>query len=155
MIRKMTALSLAGLVTFGACKKSDNPAPTPTVTVIPDSVSIIGKWLPIRISTYLYAPTGGLVDSSSKEQIDKDYYDFEKGGIVYFHEDDKYDSYPFTDTSSYKFSGTKYIILDGTDTASYRLTTNTKDTLTLTTITYNTTDYGPLVNAYDTIVMVK
>src|ERR1700743_854570 len=128
MIKKMMALSLAGLVAFAACKKSDSPTPKPPATdSIPDSVSIIGKWSLLRSVSYYYDPTSGaFIDSDYTIVGSKDYYDFEKGGVFYHHEDDGSTFIPYTDTLSYKFYGTKNILWassDGAvDTVSYRLT---------------------------------
>lgn len=154
------ALSLAGLVLFIACKKSDNPNPNPQKTDstagIPDSVTIIGKWSVLRSAVYFYNSSGVFMDSASTVVGPKDYYEFLIGGVAHFHEDDGSSAYPFTDTLSYRVVAPKNIVFNGKDTASYKLTKNTKDTLLLSSIVHNTTDfYGKPADGYDSILLVK
>src|ERR1700722_19792142 len=151
MKRVFTTLFVIVLVIFAACKKSSTPISTPTAT---DSSLIMGKWTLISEVEVWYSLTGAFSDSSHFPVTSQDTYDFEKGTVytAYLHS-----SGLVLDTSSYNIYNSQYLAVynptDGADTAKIQIS---HDTLTMTSISYNTVDLnGNPANGYDTAVLIK
>jgi hypothetical protein len=152
MIRVSTTLCIVVLVFLAACKKtstSDTP-PAPAT----DSSLIKGKWTIISEEEVWYSLTGAFSDSSHFPVGPQDTYDFENGVVYtsYLHS-----SGLTNDTAAYHIYNTQYLAVyspaDGYDTAKFQLS---HDTLTMTSISYNTIDLGGNpANGYDTAIMVR
>jgi hypothetical protein len=152
MKRTFTTLSVIVLVIFAACKKSSSPIPSPPAAT--DSSLILGKWTLVSDVEVWYSLNGAFSDSSRFPVSTQDYYDFGKGTVYtsYLHS-----SGLVLDTSSYNIYNSQYLAVynptDGADTAKIQIS---HDTLTMTSISYNTVDLnGNPANGYDTAVLIK
>jgi hypothetical protein len=152
MKRAFTTLSVIVLVIFAACKKSSSPIPSPTTAT--DSSLILGKWTLISEVEVWYSLNGAFSDSSHFPVGSQDTYDFEKGTVYtsYLHS-----SGLVLDTSSYNIYNNQYLAVynptDGYDTAKIQIS---HDSLTMTSISYNTVDLnGNPANGYDTAILIK
>jgi hypothetical protein len=151
MKRVFTTLSVIVLIIFAACKKSSTPISTPPAT---DSSLIMGKWTLISEVEDWYSLNGAFSDSSHFPVTSQDTYDFEKGTLytAYLHS-----SGLVLDTLSYNIVNNQYLAVynptNGYDTAKIQIS---HDTLTMTSISYNTVDLnGNPANGYDTAVLIK
>jgi hypothetical protein len=152
MKRAFITLSVIVLVIFAACKKSSNPITPPTTST--DSSLILGKWTLVSDVEVWYSLNGAFSDSSHFPVTSQDYYDFEKGTVYtsYLHS-----SGLVLDTSSYNIVSNQYLAVynptDGYDTAKIQIS---HDSLTMTSISYNTVDLnGNPANGYDTAILIK
>lgn len=152
MKRAFTTLSVIVLVIFAACKKSSSPIPSSTSST--DSSLILGKWTLVSDVEVWYTPGGAFSDSSHFPVSAQDYDDFEKGVVYssYLHS-----SGLVLDTSSYNIINNQYLaVYNPTDGADTSKITISHDTLTLTSISYNTVDLsGNPATGYDTAVLIK
>ena len=153
MKRTFTTLSVIVFVIFAACKKSSSPITSPATTTT-DSSLIMGKWTLASEVEVWYSLNGAFTDSSHFPVTSQDTYDFEKGTLYtsYLHS-----SGLVLDTSSYNIVNNQYLAVynptDGYDTAKIQIS---HDTLTMTSISYNTVDLnGNPANGYDTAVLIK
>jgi len=156
MYKKFVAISLAGLVFFIACKKSDNPTPKPnttdSTTVVPDSVAILGNWRPIHDATSYFTLSGQKTSSDSIILQPDDYYNFKNGKMYYFDHDFGYSNY---DTVPYVVSNHYLITYGNTGVADSLHLKISHDTASLTQIWLNDSDPLAPTNEYDTLIMVK
>ena len=152
MKRAFTTLSVIVLIIFAACKKSSSPIPSSASST--DSSLILGKWTLVSEVEAWYSLNGNFSDSSHFPVTAQDTYDFEKGVVYtsYLHS-----SGLVLDTSSYNIVNNQYLAVynptDGADTAKITIS---HDTLTMTSVSYNTVDLnGNPANGYDTAVLIK
>ena len=152
MIRVCTTLCLFVLIFLAACRKSSD-ASNPT-TPATDSSLIIGKWTLVSEDEVWYSLSGAFSDSSHFPISPQDTYDFENGIVytAYVHSSGL--SY---DTATYHVYNSQYLAVynptDGYDTAKFQIS---HDTLTMTSISYNTIDLGGNpANGYDTAILVR
>ena len=155
-MKKRTSFALAalGLFMFFSCKK-DNSGNAAGSTA--DSVAVLGKWQVARDVSYFYASSNGsFLDSASEQVSAQDYFDFEKGGLLVSYENDGSSNGPQYDSAAWLILQNKYLVVDFLDTLNMKLSTGA-DSMLLTEITYNTTDFLSNLSATeaDTILLVK
>ena len=140
-MKKLLYTLLAVSIIFAACKKEEDEAVTPTV-------SIVGVWTPTDFSNeYSYTVTvmGVVVEEDSDTQTmtstDPGWefptaIEFTADGMMYVTED--YGGYTETDTNSYTYSGNMLTVIDdeGTETRSCTVTSTSLAIIFSDTETY-------------------